>query len=143
MLWPRIYRDERFFDRWHDAERLMKLMSDLHVRTSCEFPNINMWVDSETAVITTEIPGLAADDMDISVVGKSLTLRGSRKEEDLKEDESFHRRERWGGKFSKTIELPFHVQTEKVTASFVKGILTVTLPRAEAEKPKKIEIKNG
>ncbi len=143
MLWSGISSDDRFFDPWNETERLSRVLSGLHSRTSFEFPTINMWVDAETAVVSTEIPGLAADNIDISVIGKSLTLRGSRKAEDLKEDESFHRRERWGGQFSKTVDLPFNVQADKVDASFSKGILRITLPRAEAEKPKKITIKDG
>jgi HSP20 family protein len=65
-----------------------------------------------------------------------------RKADELGDDESYHRRERWAGQFSKTIELPFNVQAEKVEAKFSKGILSITLPRAEAEKPKKIIIKS-
>jgi len=142
MLWTRIRSDDRFLDPWSETERLSRLLSGLDSQMSYKFPKINMWVDAETAVVTTEIPGLATDDIDISVIGKSLTLCGSRKEEDLKEDESFHRRGRWSGQFSKTVELPFNVQADKVDAGFSKGILRITLPRAEAEKPKKITIKN-
>lgn len=142
MLWTRISSDDRFFDPWCETDRLNRLLSGLDSQTFYEFPKINMWVDSETAVVTTEIPGLAAEDIDISVVGKSLTLCGSRKVDDLKEGESLHRRERWGGQFTKTVDLPFNVQSDKVDAGFSKGILRITLPRAEAEKPKKITIKN-
>jgi len=142
MLWTRIRSDDRFLDPWRETERLGRLFSGLDSQSYYEFPKIHMWVDAETTVVTTEIPGLAADDIDISVVGKLLTLSGLRKEEDLKEDESFHRRERWGGQFSKTVDLPFNVQADKVDAGFSKGMLHITLPRAEAEKPKKITIKN-
>jgi len=142
MLWTRIRSDDRFLDPWRETEGLSRLLSGFDSQTIYEFPKINMWVDSETAVVTTEIPGLAAEDIDISVVGKSLTLIGSRKVDDLKEGESFHRRERSGGQFTKTVDLPFNVQSDKVDASFSKGILRITLLRAEAEKPKKITIKN-
>ncbi len=142
MLWTRIRSDDRFLDPWRETEGLSRLLSGFDSQTIYEFPKINMWVDSETAVVTTEIPGLAAEDIDISVVGKSLALSGSRKADDLKEGESFHRRERSGGQFKKTVDLPFNVQSDKVDASFSKGILRITLPRAEAEKPKKITIKN-
>lgn len=142
MLWTRISNDDRFFDPWCETDRLSRLLSGFDTQTIYEFPKINMWVDSESAVVTTEIPGLAAEDIDISVVGKSLTLRGSRKVDDLEDGESFYRRERSGGQFEKTVDLPFNVQSDKVDAGFSKGILRITLPRAEAEKPKKITIKN-
>lgn len=143
MLWTRIRSDDRCLDPWRKTERLGRLLSGLDLQLSYEFPKINIWVDSETAVVTTEIPGLAAEDIDISVIGKSLTLRGLRKEEDLKEDEAFHRRERSSGQFSKTVDLPFNVQADKVDAGFSKGVLRITLPRAEADKPKKITINDG
>jgi len=101
-----------------------------------------MWVEAENVVVTSEIPGIDISDIEISVVGKSLTLRGSRKQDELKEQESYHRRERWNGRFSKTVELPFLIQTDRVNATFSKGVLSITLPRAEAEKPKKINIKS-
>ena len=89
------------------------------------------------------IPGISPEDIEISVVGKSLTLRGTRRADDLKDEEAYHRRERWHGQFSKTIELPFNVEAGKVNASFKKGVLYITLPRAEEEKPKTIHIKSA
>jgi HSP20 family protein len=55
---------------------------------------------------------------------------------------AYHRRERWYGKFGKTIELPFTVEADKVEARFSKGVLSITLPRSEAEKPKKVKVKS-
>ena len=62
---------------------------------------------------------------------------------EIKEGESYHRRERWYGKFTKTIELPFVVEGNKVEAGFSRGILTIKLPRAESEKPKKITVRTA
>jgi HSP20 family protein len=97
-------------------------------------------VGADQAVVTTELPGVDRETIDVSVSGNVLTLKGSRNPEELKEDESYHRRERWHGEFSKTLDLPFDIEVQKVEAKFSKGILTVTLPRAEAEKPRKISI---
>lgn len=108
-----------------------------------DFPPFNVWLNDDKAVITTELPGLNPEDIDVSVIGKVVTLKGSRKPEELKNGESYHRRERWYGSFSKSIELPFNIETSQVTANFSRGILKLTLPRAEAEKPKKIEIKSA
>jgi len=108
---------------------------------SYDFPAINLWVTPDKSVVTAEIPGVNPDEVEISIVGKSLTLRGSRKTDELEKDNSYHRRERWHGKFSRTIELPFNVELDKVEARFSKGLLSITLPRVEAERPKKIEIK--
>jgi HSP20 family protein len=141
MLWTDINYDNGFLDAWRDMERMSNALSRFSGRTSYEFPPINMWVDSDGVTVTSEIPGIDVNDIEISVVGKSLVLRGSRKQDELRENESYHRRERWNGRFSKTLELPFTVQTDKVDAKFSKGILSITLPRAEAEKPKRIDIK--
>lgn len=141
MLWTDLNYDNGFLDAWRDMEQVSNALSRFSRRTSCEFPPVNMWVDSESVTVTSEIPGIDVDDIEISVVGKSLVLRGSRKQGELKENESYHRRERWNGRFSKTLELPFNVQADRVDAKFSKGILSITLPRAEAEKPKKIDIR--
>ena len=142
MLWTDLNYDNGLMDPWRELERMSNAFSRLSGRTSHEFPLINMWVDSDSVTVTSEIPGIDADNIEISVVGKSLTLRGSRKQDEAKENESYHRRERWNGRFTKTVELPFHVQTDRVDAKFSRGVLNITLPRAEAEKPKKIEIKS-
>jgi len=92
-------------------------------------------------VITAEVPGVSADEIDISVVGETLTLSGERKPEDLEGGVRYHRRERGGGRFSRSIELPFRVDADKVEAAYDKGILRVTLPRAEADKPRKITVR--
>lgn len=142
MLWTDFNYNNGFTDTWRDMERMSNALSRFSRATSHEFPPINMWVDADTLTVTSEIPGIDVKDIEISVVGKSLTLRGSRKQDELTEKESYHRRERWNGRFSKTVELPFHVQTDRVDAKFSKGVLSITLPRAEAEKPKRIDIKS-
>ncbi|MBS1232921.1 MAG: heat shock protein Hsp20 family protein, partial [Nitrospirae bacterium] len=107
-----------------------------------DFPAVNVWVSNDEAVLTTEIPGVDPKSIDISVAGKTLTIRGSRNPEELKEGDTYHRRERWSGQFTKTVDMPFLIETGKVNAKFSRGILHITAPRAEAEKPKKIAVKS-
>jgi len=71
------------------------------------------------------------------------TLRGSRQPEEVGEGVTFHRRERRFGSFTRTFRLPFDVDADKVEARFQNGVLSITLPRAEADKPKKIAVKTG
>ncbi len=106
-----------------------------------EFPALNVLEGSQDVIVTAELPGISPDNLNISVVNDTLTLSGSRDSEILKEGEAYHRQERSYGKFSRTIRLPFSVDTGKVAASYKKGILTIVLPRAEKEKPRKISIK--
>ncbi len=134
-------------DPWADFERMENEMNRVLSRFTspsvAEFPAVNLWADGETVVAMSEIPGIDAEGLDISISGKTLTLRGSRDASPAGADESYHRRERWYGRFSRIVELPFNVEADKARAKFVNGVLYVTLPRAEAEKPKKITIKSA
>jgi HSP20 family protein len=153
MLWSEFERFGRIFDPWREFKRMedrMKRLRDSLGHTfleypftsPSEFPAVNVWTNEDGAVVTTEIPGVDPQSIDISVMGKSVTLRGSRQPEEIKKEESYHRRERWEGQFSRIIELPFDIETNKVGARFSKGILYITLPRAEADKPRKIAVKS-
>ena len=142
MLWSDWGRFGRLWDPWNEFERMQRAMSRWVSPASAEFPAVNAWVTADEAVVTTEIPGVEPESIDISVTGKTLTIRGSRNPEELKEGDSYHRRERWVGQFTKTVEMPFSIEATKVEAKFGKGVLRITAPRAEAEKPKKITVKS-
>jgi HSP20 family protein len=142
MLWSDLERFGWSLDPWRDFERMNRALTRWNAPSSVEFPAVNVWVAENNAVVTSELPGVEPEDIDISVAGKTLTIRGSRKSEELKEGESFHRRERWHGQFTKTLEMPFSIESGKVEAKFVKGVLNIALPRAEAEKPRKISVKS-
>jgi HSP20 family protein len=142
MLWSDLERFGLSLDPWRDFESVNRALTGWNAPTSIEFPAVNVWVAENNAVVTSELPGVEPEDIDISVAGKTLTIRGSRKSEELKEGESFHRRERWHGQFTKTLEMPFSIESGKVEAKFVKGVLNIALPRAEAEKPRKISVKS-
>ena len=130
-----------------EMERLQRDVSQLaggfgaRPATPPSFPAMNVWTGDDTAVITAEVPGVSADEIEISVVGETLTLSGERKEEPQAESVRYHRRERGCGQFSRSIELPFRADANKVEATFAKGILTIRLPRAEADKPRKIVVR--
>ena len=134
---------------WREIDRMQREMNQLMqsfpsfsgARVAPSFPAINVWLSEEGAVVTAELPGIKPEDLDISVVGETLTLTGSRQPEELKEGENYHRRERRVGKFTRTFQLPFTVEANNVDAKFDKGILHIALPRAEAEKPRKISVK--
>jgi HSP20 family protein len=142
MFWTDVDRYGRSLDLWREFDRMSKLFSEFSspfARTA-EFPSVNVWSDGNEAVVTAELPGIEPSAADISVVGRTLTIKGSRTPERAGDDGSYHRQERWSGSFSRTIELPFQIDQNKVEARFSKGILEITLPRAEADKPKKISI---
>lgn len=139
MLWPEL---ERFWDPWREFEEMRRTLRRNAFPARVEFPPVNIWAKEDDAVATMEIPGVEKGSLDISVEGNTLMLRGSRKPEELKEGETYHRRERWHNSFSKAVTLPFNVEADKVEARYSKGVLHVTLPRAESERPRKIAIRS-
>lgn len=145
MAWPSALRYGRFSGPFDEVQLLQKeinrLFSGFSQSASYDFPPINVWISENDVIVTAELPGMDAGNVDISVVGDSLTLSGVRESDILKEGESYHRQERSFGRFARTIKLPFHVETDKVDARYERGMLQVTLLRAEADKPKKIAIK--
>lgn len=104
------------------------------------FPAVNVSHDGDNIYVQAELPGLRAEDLDISVEGSTLTLRGERKP-DAAENVNYHRRERRAGKFHKAISLPDEVNADAVTAEYKDGVLRLVLPKAEHAKPKKIAVK--
>jgi HSP20 family protein len=144
MLWTDIKdTGNGLFDPWEELDRMNRILLRWVSQPSYDAPVVNLWVAPDKAVVTAEIPGINQDEIEISVVGKSLTLRGSRKAEELKENDSYHRRERWDGRFSRTIELPFNVELDKVHARVSKGILSITLPRVDVSNNKIEAINNS
>ncbi len=104
---------------------------------------MNVWTNENGAVATAELPGFVPEDIDISVVGDTLTVSGHREPEDVGEGARYHRRERGCGRFTRSFQLPFQVDGDAVDATFERGVLRVTLPRAEEDKPRRIEVKAG
>lgn len=104
------------------------------------FPALNVWEEAANFTVEAELPGFRIEDVEVHVRGQELTLSGERRLEE-KEGVTYHRRERAHGKFHRTLELPLPVDADKVQASLQNGVLTVTLPKVEAARPRKIEVK--
>ena len=104
------------------------------------FPLINLTEDNDNFYIRAELPGLKPDDLDISVTGDSFSISGERKIESDGDNVRYHRKEREAGKFSRVLNLPGQIDTDKVEANNVNGILTVTLPKSEVSRPRQITI---
>jgi len=105
------------------------------------FPLMNVTEDKSSYCVRAELPGLKADELDISVTGDTLSISGERKLPIEEENARYHRREREAGKFSRIISLQSQINTGKVVARCADGILTVVLPKAESAKPKQISVK--
>ena len=129
---------------WQETARLQqemnRLFDNFNIGSERAFPPVNVWSNDDSALVTAELAGLDKDDLKLSVMDQKLILEGTRKAEQLKENETYHRQERGLGDFRRTIQLPFSVDENKISAQFKNGVLTVTLPRAEQDKPKRIAI---
>jgi HSP20 family protein len=120
-----------------------RVMGSFAPRGSGGFPPLNLWASEEDVVLTAELPGVNPADLDISVVGDTVTLSGRRELDAAGDDVRYHRHERWHGDFTRTLQLPFRIDVENVDATFRKGVLMLTLPRAEEDRPRRIEIGEG
>ncbi len=139
---------------WEPAREMMtlreamnRLFDDAFTRPisgsgiSSVIPAIDLYQTDDEVVVRASLPGLKAEDVQISVTGEVLTLRGEFKAANEKKEATWHIRENRFGQFERTIMLPTDVQTDKAKADFENGVLTITLPKAEAVKPKTIAIK--
>lgn len=104
------------------------------------FPALNVSEDSGNIYVRAEIPGVPAAELDISIEGDTLNIKGERKTCATDEKLAYHRRELECGSFSRAITLPCKVDTDKVSAKAVNGIITITLPKADEAKPRQITV---
>lgn len=105
------------------------------------YPAVNIAEDAHAIYISAELPGVSAADLDINVTANQLSLAGERKITSEATDVRYHRREREAGRFSRAIALPGDIDADKVKAKLTDGVLTVTVPKAEAARPRKISVK--
>jgi HSP20 family protein len=128
-----------------DLQRQMNRLFDdffpSRYRLAREYPAMNIWADEESVLVTAELPGIQGKDLDINVLGENLTISGARPQEEAPEEARYHRRERGFGKFSRSIQLPYLVDVKKVNAIFKDGILSISLPRAASDKPRRITVR--
>jgi HSP20 family protein len=135
-FWNRFNRWQREMDRWWGGGRTSG-------RTPSVYPPINIYDDGESFVARAELPGVDPGDVDVTVTGDTLTLRGKRQIEPAGENCCYHRRERSTGEFRRAFNLPEQVDSSKVVASASNGVLEILLPRAEAAKQRRIEVKTS
>jgi HSP20 family protein len=142
---------DRLFDRFAGGFGLpaLRRMFDVepawHTESSFSFPapSVDVTEDDKTYRITAELPGLEEKNIDVTVSGDMLTLKGEKSHEKEEKDKNRHVSERAYGSFQRSFALPDGVDRDKIAADLSKGVLTITLPKtAAAQKPqKKIEVK--
>ena len=128
-------------------EAMDRLFDDAYMRpaslmgTTWQAPAVDMYQTDDEIIVKAALPGIKADEVQISVTGEVLTLKGEVKHEEETKEKTYHIREQRWGTFERTIMLPTDVVADKANADFKDGILTIRLPKAEEVRPKTITVK--
>ena len=115
-------------------------MPERRILSAGVFPLLNLTENQDNYYIRAELPGMKAEDLGIQIADKTLTISGERKIPEEGEKIRYHRRERDAGRFSRAIGLPGEIDSDRIEAQMRDGLLTVTIPKAEAAKPKQIAV---
>ena len=144
-------------ERWEPFKEMMSLREAMNRLVEDSFIRPGTWltpfdVDAlgvamdvietkDNIIVKASVPGIKPDDIDVSVTGDVLTIKGETASEEKIEQGSYLRQERRFGKFERSLTLPTLVTADKADAKFEHGVLTLTLPKAEQAKPKSIKVK--
>jgi HSP20 family protein len=130
-------------DPFRELRRLQEEMDRLagaFTPAAASFPAVNLYAGRDGIAILAELPGVAKDELEIHAHRDTLTLRGTRRPA-AENEQAYHRRERRSGAFTRTIQLPFRVDPERIEAQLENGVLRLSLARPEEDKPRRIEIR--
>ncbi len=138
--------------RWEPVREMMtlreamdRLFDDAFTRpisiNNWGMPAIDLYQTEGDVILKASLPGLKADDVQISITGDVLTIKGEFRQNDEAKDSTYHLKEQRSGSFERSLSLPTLVQTDKTKAEFENGILTITMPKAEQVRPKTISVK--
>jgi len=106
-----------------------------------EAPALDVYDEKDDLIVKAEIPGLSKEDIDVTIEGNTLTIKGEKKKEEETKEENYYRCERSFGAFSRSIDLPAEVKTDKVNASFKDGVLEIRMPKTEEAKKNVVKVK--
>jgi len=139
LNWQR--RWDPFRDLQREVGRLFESLEPFHGwRVERQFPALNLYDAGDHYILSAQLPGMLPEDVDLSITGETLTMRGERKRPEGVGDENFRRQERPFGRWTRTVTLPDRVESGQVSASFSHGILTVSIPKAESPRPRHISV---
>jgi HSP20 family protein len=145
----KVVRWEPFSEMVSLRDAVNRLFEDSFIRPSAwplpfDGDAWNMPVDmietKDHIEVKASVPGLKPEDIEVAVVGDTLTIKGEVKTEEKYEEASYIRKERRFGAFQRTLTLPSGVATDTAKAEFENGVLTLTLPKTEQAKPKAIKV---
>lgn len=143
-LWPRRIPDvDTLFDRMFGSSWLRPIsrMEWPSQALAVDAPAVDLYEEKDDLVLKAEIPGLNKDEIDVTVSGSTLTIKGEKKKEEEIKEKDYYRCERSFGAFSRVIELPVDIKTDGVKATFKNGLLEVRMPKTEEAKNNVVHVK--
>ena len=144
MTHPTVTRSGRGFDDLRrEMDALLGRFGAAPGSRSTAFPAANLYETGDGYVLTAELPGVAADQIELSIEGTTLTLGGERRLEAEREGSSAHRYERQSGRFRRAFELPLPVDADKVEVTHRNGVLLLQLPKQAQHQPRQISVRAG
>ena len=132
-------------DLEREVDRLLRSMNlTFHgFRLGRQFPAVNVYELEDEFLLTAEIPGMKADDLELTIAGGILTIRGRRFDPEDIPEERFRRNERFRGSWQRQISIPERVNEDALRAEFTNGVLRVHLPKADEIKARQIPVVEG
>lgn len=129
-MWRRPFPSLFGRDRWLPIRPL-----------SIRMPSLDVFEEKDSVVVKAELPGMQKEDVEVSLSGENLTIKGEKKEDKEVKEDDYYRRERSYGSFLRTVALPCEVKSGEIKASFKDGVLEVRMPKTEEAKKKSISVK--
>jgi len=148
MPFIRLVEKPTLRNPWAEFERIRRGLDELSQNYNNRyqaqnktnvFPALNIYEEADKLVVTAELPGVIADDLDLTLEGETLTIKGTRKQQH-NEKISYHRREIETGTFSRSVRLPVKIDVHNLSAQLTDGILSITLSKATHATPTKITV---
>lgn len=144
-MWPYWRRARGYWQPFDSlvsaAERLLAPTYGHRLwRGSSNFPPVTIMGTDGELVLTAEVPGIHLSDLDLSITGDTLTIRGERRPDETVPEASYHRQERPTGHFARSVTLPEKVDADKITATYTDGVLRVVMPKAPEARTRKIDV---
>lgn len=127
---------DRLFDFTQDVSRQL-------YQAWRQFPAFNLYETAGEFVLLAPMPGVRPEDLDVTVLGTSLTIKGERRRPSDVPDEAYRRLERWTGKWSRTVQLPESADTDKVSALLDNGVLYLRIPKVAEGRPRQVHVKTS
>lgn len=139
----------RWGENWNPFRNLEREVEELlqnvnfsvtGIRLGRQYPPVNLYELAEEFVLTAEIPGTRSDELELTISGTVLTIKGKRTDPEGIPEECFRRQERFRGNWQRSLSIPDRVKTDELTAEFNHGVLRIHLPKADAGQPRQIPV---